>query len=1499
MKTLTKITAFAVISFLFLAWASFALAAPTLNSISPNPVTGSSSPQTFTLSGSGFVSGAKVQVAYASNGYTFVNTSTNATYVSSTQLTVPITTSTTADTWKVRVQNPDATLSGQINLVVNSPTANPPTLNSISPNPVTGSTSAQTFTLSGSNFVSGAKVQVAYASNGYTFTNTNTNATFVSSTQLTVPITTSTTADTWKLRVQNPGGQLSGQINLVVNSPSANPPALNSISPNPVTGSTSAQMFTLSGSNFVSGAKVQVAYASNGYTFTNTNTNATFVSSTQLTVPITTSTTADTWKVRVVNPDGQASGQINLVVNSPTANPPTLNSISPNPVTGSTSAQTFTLSGSNFVSGAKVQVAYASNGYTFTNTNTNATFVSSTQLTVPITTSTTADTWKVRVVNPDGQASGQINLVVNSPTPNPPALNSISPNPVTGSTSPQTFTLSGSNFVNGAKVQVAYASNGYTFTNTNTNATFVSSTQLTVPITTSTTADTWKVRVANPDGQLSGQINLVVNAPGSTAAPSINNISPAYVTGSINYQLFTINGSNFVNGATIQVGFHDNNYTWQGTSSLPTFFDSSRLTVQLRTGLTVDTWNVRVQNPDGQISNTAQFAVTAQPQPDLVPSNVTVAPSSFTLGIPATVSFTVTNQGNASAVASVTRLRINPSATSTSANDISLGDVNTPAITPGQSVTLSQSVTLTGITSGTYYVWVSLDNTKVTNQSSGANDYGHSPAVSVSTATSVQPPTIQSISGSQTIADGQTVTLAVVASVAPGLTHQWKRNDQPIQSAFFQNVAASSITTGLGGTYTVDISNPGGLATSPQSILTVTAGSTPAYILPSVGNLSSYNGTPFNASLPTIVITHGWQREGPYNPSGVKWQRDMAGDIRQRLGNTVNILLFAWPEAYTPFPERSFLGCDSEGNQLQLALQSPNWLGTTYTKEIQFIGHSHGTFVNAQAINKLTMPVDQVTILDAPISDRVRLAGAGHAQNFFWDRLSRVTVGYVDNYIADVPTDVFGAPWVIGGPIKGAAPNSGQHWNADHAGLVPPVPAITDAYRATIQDSSALYGFNCSRLLYPAQQQISAWNPPTPTSSAFDDITNAVSSVIGQVSQDVENVGGTLQNVFRFLTNGTFTPTMADSSANTASAGDGAIQYEIRIPADADELRFKFLFSQLGNGDYLTVAFNNTVLYDFLGQSFIGTSYDEAVIPVSGVAGQSGLLQIILHAASSGGSELRIANLHFDSLPAASAGQPMLGNISTRLPVGTGDNAMIGGFIITGSQSKDVVVRGIGPSLTGFGVAGPLADPTLQLRDSGGAILIENDNWQDNSVQAAQLTSLNLALQNPKESGIFATLKPGAYTAILGGNDQADGVALVEIYDTNGTADSQLANISTRGFVQTADNVMIGGFILGGSNNTTVAVRGIGPSLAAFGLSPVLTDPTLELHDSNGATLLVNDDWQDDPTQAAQLVANGLAPANPKESGIFTSLPPGQFTAILGGKDGGTGIGVVEVYNLH
>jgi hypothetical protein len=246
---------------------------------------------------------------------------------------------------------------------------------------------------------------------------------------------------------------------------------------------------------------------------------------------------------------------------------------------------------------------------------------------------------------------------------------------------------------------------------------------------------------------------------------------------------------------------------------------------------------------------------------------------------------------------------------------------------------------------------------------------------------------------------------------------------------------------------------------------------------------------------------------------------------------------------------------------------------------------------------------------------------------------------------------------------------------------------------------------------------------------------------------------------------------------------------------------------------------------------------------------------------------------------------------------------MIGGFIITGNTPKAVVLRGLGPSLASFGIAGFLFDPVLELRGTSGSLIFRNDNWKD--TQRNQIEGTPFQPSDDRESVIVTALPPTAYTVILTGKDQitgfgtATGIGTVEVYDNNQASDSRLANMSTRGFVQTQDKIMIGGFTLGVTNNPTrIAVRGLGPSLAQFGLSNVLADPTLELRDANGALLIANDDWQSNPVSAGQLTANGLALPNPKEAGIFTSLPGGQFTVILAGKNGGIGIALVEIYNL-
>jgi FtsP/CotA-like multicopper oxidase with cupredoxin domain len=253
-------------------------------------------------------------------------------------------------------------------------------------------------------------------------------------------------------------------------------------------------------------------------------------------------------------------------------------------------------------------------------------------------------------------------------------------------------------------------------------------------------------------------------------------------------------------------------------------------------------------------------------------------------------------------------------------------------------------------------------------------------------------------------------------------------------------------------------------------------------------------------------------------------------------------------------------------------------------------------------------------------------------------------------------------------------------------------------------------------------------------------------------------------------------------------------------------------------------------------------------------------------------------------------------NLSTRMRVQTGDNVGIGGFIITGSTPKHMLLRAIGPSLTGSGIPGALADPVLELHGPGAFATITNDNWRD--TQEAEIQATGIPPTSNLESAIDATLAPGNYTAIVKGKNNTSGVALVEVYDLHQSV-GKLANISTRALVSTGSDIVIAGFILGNNGgNDRIAVRSLGPSLAAAGLSNVLADPVLELRDSNGVLRASNNDWQDDPAQAAELTAAGLAPTNPLESGIVPTLPPGPYTALLAGSNNGTGVGVVEVYDL-
>jgi hypothetical protein len=258
---------------------------------------------------------------------------------------------------------------------------------------------------------------------------------------------------------------------------------------------------------------------------------------------------------------------------------------------------------------------------------------------------------------------------------------------------------------------------------------------------------------------------------------------------------------------------------------------------------------------------------------------------------------------------------------------------------------------------------------------------------------------------------------------------------------------------------------------------------------------------------------------------------------------------------------------------------------------------------------------------------------------------------------------------------------------------------------------------------------------------------------------------------------------------------------------------------------------------------------------------------------------------------------PQAINLSTRGLVGTGDNVVIGGFIITGTDPKTIVLRALGPSLSSFGLSGVLSDPVLRVYNSSRTLIATNDNWQSDPnhfvVEANGLTPANLL-----ESATAQTLAPGAYTVIVTGKDATPGIGLVELYDLSPLSNSKLRNMSTRGSVGTVDNVLISGFIVGDVGSATVVVRALGPSLAAYGVSGALSDPTLTIYDSSGSAIASNDNWHDD-VNWIDVRKNALSPKDQRESALVLHLPPGAYTAIVRGANGGTGIGLAEVYTLH
>ncbi len=557
-----------------------AAAGPHVTSVSPNPMTGSSNPQTLTINGSAFTSSSTVTLRSPFQTYTNLPT----TSIIATQIVMQVTIGTAAAQWTVEVIDHGVS-SGQFAFQVVAPPA--PQINSVSPNPVTGSSSSQTFTVSGTGFTSNSTVTLR--SPFQTYPNQPTSS--ITSTQISMPVTFGTTAAQWTVEVIDQG-QSSGQFAFQVVTPASH---INSMSPNPVPGSSSDQIVSVFGTGFLSGSglKVRVTYPS-GQTDLQGG-QVTWVNSTQLNILINVGTGAANWTAQAFNP-GDTVGS-NIFQFSVTGLPaPHINNVSPNPVTGSNSVQTFTVNGSGFSSNSTVTLR--SPFQTYSNQPINS--ITATQIVIPVTFGTTAAQWTVEVID-HGVSSGQFAFQVVAPPA--PHINSVSPNPVTGSNSVQTFTVNGSGFSSNSTVTLR--SPFQTYPNQPTNS--ITATQIVIPVTFGTTAAQWTVEVID-QGQSSGQFAFQVVAP---PRPSISSISPNPVptfNANQNVQVF---GSSFQSGLTVDV-FNSGGTKISTLSGSQVFgVSATSFTMVVNLGSAASSFGIEVVNPDSTRSSRFTFSTTA------------------------------------------------------------------------------------------------------------------------------------------------------------------------------------------------------------------------------------------------------------------------------------------------------------------------------------------------------------------------------------------------------------------------------------------------------------------------------------------------------------------------------------------------------------------------------------------------------------------------------------------------------------------------------------------------------------------------------------------------------------------------------------------------------------------------------------------------------------------------------------------------------------------------
>jgi hypothetical protein len=758
------------------------------------------------------------------------------------------------------------------------------------------------------------------------------------------------------------------------------------------------------------------------------------------------------------------------------------------------------------------------------------------------------------------------------------------------------------------------------------------------------------------------------------------------VVGSNNAQNFTVTGSSFVSGAKVQAAYSSSGYVWADTTVNATFVNSTTLTVPITTQTTPDTWRVRVRNPDNQTSsNYATFTVTAQAT--FAPPTVQTVTANPVTSTSAVINGTITSNGGAA----IDDRRFDWGTSQPLSNPVY-----------AQSITVSGnnfSATLAGLSPNTtYYFRAWAHNGSTTNAGYGVGwNTGAVLSFVTSPAAGSGLPIITLQPADMTIPTNGTSTLTVIAT-GSNLTYQWFRDGTPILGA-----RSLSLSVSLPASYWVVLSNAGGSVSSRHaSVTSGTPNPAPPASQPAPGQ-ATWMGR-IDPTLPTFVITHGWQPFEIYNQAPPEWVTKMGLEIFNRLeksnypprinGQRANIIFFTWPEAYTftlfPFSEvdLTFINgytallyassyTHSQGARLNSELQ--RLLGPSYSGDLHFIGHSLGTIVNSYAIERFPHSgMTQFTVLDAPLKFTL------YSPLFFAEHLGSANVDWVDNYIA---TNALPLPPGVGDNIGGAAPSGGRRVPTNHTG-------IHDQYLGTITDDTTREGFYNSEILgpaggFPTRPAPQIWR----ASFSADDVdlildlgahlpeitSEGFRLLQGGVRQAADTVRGAVRESIHLLTNffggsNSILDERARTSAADAlvaglAAGDAAISIDVVVPTDANSLTFDYRFPGVAPGDWLAVTFNNVLLYSFPADLGAQADFVKAEIPIGSIAGKAGIMIVAVHSTSATQTEVALSNFQFSTIKSSQNPAPVTPSVPIANGAIIGLVASVNGLYVTAESA--------------------------------------------------------------------------------------------------------------------------------------------------------------------------------------------------------------------------------------